>query len=109
MNDTWSVTQFLEGVPPDTCTQLQRNLFSREWRHSRLDMDRWQQFFELFLKDELEVKERLEDDFSYNPEACQGCGCEPGEGITEDCEEPLGCGYWKQWRDEAKTLRGRIN
>lgn len=29
----------------------------------------------------------------YIPEACEGCGCLPGEGITEGCSHPEGCGY----------------
>lgn len=28
-------------------------------------------------------------------EACPGCGCMPGDGITEDCSHPDGCGYWR--------------
>lgn len=33
------------------------------------------------------------DDF-----ACPGCGCMPGEGITESCNHPDGCGYGKSAR-----------
>lgn len=29
-------------------------------------------------------------------EACPGCGCKPGEGITETCNHPQGCGFWKE-------------
>lgn len=38
-------------------------------------------------------------DFSYwviaseNPEACPGCGCVPGDGVTLGCGHPDGCGY----------------
>lgn len=28
-------------------------------------------------------------------EACPGCGCQPGDGLTEGCEDPNGCGYWR--------------
>lgn len=26
-------------------------------------------------------------------EACPGCGCMPGDGVTEGCDDPIGCGY----------------
>lgn len=26
-------------------------------------------------------------------EACEGCGCEPGDGRTPGCEHPEGCGH----------------
>lgn len=28
-----------------------------------------------------------------NPEACPGCGCLPGDGTTDGCEHPEGCGF----------------
>jgi hypothetical protein len=31
-----------------------------------------------------------------NPEACPGCNCLPGEGITKSCNDAMGCGYWKK-------------
>ena len=31
-----------------------------------------------------------EDD---DPEACPGCGCLPGDGRTEGCDHPDGCGF----------------
>jgi len=37
------------------------------------------------------------DDF-----ACLGCGCKPGDGITESCDHPEGCGY-------SKRLRGVVH
>lgn len=27
-------------------------------------------------------------------EACPGCGCGPGDGLTAGCTDPDGCGYW---------------
>jgi hypothetical protein len=30
-----------------------------------------------------------------NPEACPGCGCLPGDGLTDGCEDPTGCGYFR--------------
>lgn len=32
---------------------------------------------------------------------CPGCGCEPGDGITESCNHPGGCGFHKEYRDGA--------
>jgi hypothetical protein len=34
-------------------------------------------------------------------EACPGCGRKPGDGYGADCDDPLGCGYWKDWAKEA--------
>jgi len=28
-------------------------------------------------------------------DACPGCGCQPGDGVTEGCEHPEGCGFWR--------------
>ena len=25
--------------------------------------------------------------------SCPGCGCEPGDGRTPDCQHPIGCGH----------------
>ena len=107
MNDTISVYTFLEDMPPDTCTQIQRNLFVKtSGRNTRLDLDQWADTFKEFLKEELEMKESFEEDFTYRPDACQGCGNEPGDGIDEYCNEPLGCGYYKQWRKDVEKGRG---
>lgn len=46
---------------------------------------------ELLLDDE-EGDDRGED-------ACPGCGCCPSDGVSDDCEDPLGCGW-------AKTVHG---
>ncbi len=45
----------------------------------------------------------LEDlvDVDENIEACPGCGCMPGDGLTEGCEAESGCGTLRQWA-EAK-------
>lgn len=37
-----------------------------------------------------------------DPEACPGCGCKPGDGITESCNDPGGCG-------ESKLRRGEVH
>ncbi len=34
-------------------------------------------------------------------ESCPGCGRMPGDGYGTDCEDPMGCGYWKDWAREA--------
>ena len=34
-----------------------------------------------------------EDDCDCADEACPGCGCMPGEGRTDGCEHPDGCGF----------------
>lgn len=36
-----------------------------------------------------------------DPEACPGCGRKPGDGYGADCDDPQGCGYWKDWAKEA--------
>jgi hypothetical protein len=33
------------------------------------------------------------DDSDSDPEACPGCGCKPGDGLTASCEHPDGCGF----------------
>jgi hypothetical protein len=35
--------------------------------------------------------------YTHKPEMenCQGCNCAPGDGITETCNHPDGCGFWK--------------
>lgn len=35
-------------------------------------------------------------------EACPGCGCEPGDGVTKACAHPIGCGYWKNLEGSAR-------
>lgn len=29
-------------------------------------------------------------------DACPGCGCRPGHGLTAGCTHPLGCGYFRE-------------
>jgi len=33
-----------------------------------------------------------EEETDEDDEACPGCGCVPGDGTTEGCEDPGGCG-----------------
>ena len=69
------------------------------------------------LRDELrEIERELEADYSDtvagraeeinadldaieealdNDERCPGCGSEPGDGITEGCNDEAGCGYFR--------------
>lgn len=30
-----------------------------------------------------------------SPEACPGCQKLPGDGLTEGCDHPEGCGFWR--------------
>jgi type IV secretory pathway VirB10-like protein len=41
---------------------------------------------------------------ALDPEACPGCGCLPGDGLTEGCEDEGGCGYYRQW-ETARAIR----
>lgn len=44
-----------------------------------------------------------------NVEACPSCGRGPGDGYGADCDDPQGCGYWKDWaRDAVEELRGEM-
>ena len=45
----------------------------------------------------------LDDADDFDPEACPGCGCVPGEGITDDCEHPDGCGKDNDHGDEREA------
>lgn len=46
----------------------------------------------------LDAEGRCEDcaGIDAKPDACPGCGCEPGDGVTTACQHPEGCGYWKE-------------
>lgn len=42
-------------------------------------------------------------------DACPGCGRGPGDGYGADCNDPQGCGYWKDFAREAmEELRGEM-
>ena len=45
--------------------------------------------------------EGSDEDNGEDNESCPGCGRMPGEGYGEACEDPIGCGYWKDWAREA--------
>ncbi len=37
-----------------------------------------------------------DDDNDDDDEACPGCGCTPGDGVTSGCNHPDGCGFAKE-------------
>lgn len=41
--------------------------------------------------------------FKSPDEACPGCDCMPGDGITESCNHPDGCGYWKSFTNNRSV------
>lgn len=55
------------------------------------------------LKDDLEEENlTVEEDEAC---ACPGCGCKPGEGLTDSCTHEEGCGYFKQLIIEEASLQ----
>jgi hypothetical protein len=44
------------------------------------------------------------DDTTTNPEACPGCSCMPGDGLTPGCYHPDGCGYHQRPADAQSFL-----
>lgn len=46
------------------------------------------------------VRKAAEDD------ACPGCGTRPGDGISDDCYHPEGCGYWREQYAKYKEIVG---
>lgn len=38
-----------------------------------------------------------------NPEACPGCGCLPGDGVSESCDDPNGCGFFRELAADIAT------
>lgn len=57
--------------------------------------------------DTLPAPEEDEESEPEDPEACPRCGCCPGDGITESCNDPTGCGYWKA--DDLASAHRRID
>ncbi len=66
--------------------------------HPRNDMDEAD-------KDDEEDMDTLGDD--VDSEACPGCGSKPGDGVNPKCDDPLGCGYWKEFKASAEGPIGR--
>lgn len=51
-----------------------------------------------------------DDDVIDDPEACPGCGSRAGSGANPKCDDPMGCGFWKAFKDDAEASdqpRGR--
>lgn len=48
-------------------------------------------------------REEDEHDLDDGPgnEECPGCGRGPGDGYGSECDDPQGCGYWKDWAKDA--------
>jgi hypothetical protein len=49
----------------------------------------------------------VENDEYELEEACPGCGCEPGDGLTDDCEHPDGCGFGRRMHCDGDIEGGR--
>jgi len=41
--------------------------------------------------------------FENPPMACDTCGCLPGEGLTEGCDDPDGCGWSRKMLERGKA------
>lgn len=56
-----------------------------------------------FIEDNIDCYELDEDDEDEDSDEenehddfpCPGCGCKPGDGMTEGCEAEEGCGYFR--------------
>jgi len=50
-----------------------------------------------------------DDDYEEDDDACPGCGFKPGDGANEECDDPEGCGFYKEQEQnvasEAKSSR----
>lgn len=62
--------------------------------------ENWQAAYRLALAETVRLS-GLET-LTADPEACPGCGCKPGDGITAACNHPEGCGYFKQVAPAAR-------
>ena len=38
------------------------------------------------------VRDAMLGAVQLDADACPGCGCRPGDGITKGCHDPIGCG-----------------
>lgn len=47
------------------------------------------------------------DTLGDDDEACPGCGAKPGDGINPKCDDPMGCGFWKEFKASAEGPKGR--
>jgi hypothetical protein len=46
-----------------------------------------------FLGGSMTTMEDTIEDVEEDQFACNGCGCKPGDGTTEGCNDPEGCGF----------------
>jgi hypothetical protein len=49
---------------------------------------------------------RCGQEFAPPDDSCPGCGCAPGEGTTEGCNHPVGCGFNRQLGEESYHQEG---
>lgn len=49
-----------------------------------------------YLEEVLSFIDTSPEDEDYDFENCPGCGCAPGDGYTDDCDDEMGCGFYKQ-------------
>lgn len=47
--------------------------------------------------EEEESEEESEPNPDPIPDSCPGCGKNPGDGLTDGCNHPDGCGFWRQF------------
>ena len=47
---------------------------------------------------QLEIYRDRMAEITVDPEACPSCGCVPGDGITDNCNDGEGCGYLRTIR-----------
>jgi hypothetical protein len=74
-----------------------------EWADNANQMDAFAVADRKFDGGEFSDAARPEMDAGPEPggsdEACPTCGCEPGDGLTDGCDDPDGCGYYRAMRD----------
>lgn len=68
----------------------------------------------LHPNNDMDEADRLDDEEDMDTlgdevdsEACPGCGSKPGDGINAKCDDPMGCGYWKEFKVSAEGPVGR--
>lgn len=82
---------------------------SRPWRTWPELMEK--QFVESATDDLIVTLEEIDisDELPMAPqvhmpdEMCPGCECMPGDGITEGCNNPVGCGYFRTWHQSQEN------
>jgi len=105
MNNNYRAAQVVVDMPPDTCSQIERNLFVQKYRGSYVDYDVHMDNFRELVKNEHNVKEELEDEFLQDPHTCQGCGAHTEETITQECTDEVGCAYMRNWNAKSTEMK----